>query len=83
MKLQTIIVKKWAAPTRKAATAIARQHTKSIPTSRQTKGTWRFRQRPPSCFVEGTYRTKCIRHGKVCLVYGDPKGSSSSRKACR
>jgi hypothetical protein len=80
--LQTVLVRKSAASTRKAATELARQHADRIYTSRETENYWRFRQRPPACFVPGSFRTKCIRDGKVCLVFGRlAKGAKG--KACR
>jgi len=83
--LQTVLVKKTAAPTLKEAKKLAAQHADRIYTSRETKNTWRFRQRPPGCFTEGpnTYTTVCIRGGKVCLVYGRLKKGAKARKACR
>lgn len=82
MALQTILVKKSAAPTLKAATKLAKPHADRIYTHRETKNYWRFRQRPPGCFEEGGYRTRCIRSGAVCLVYGRIKAGASS-KSCR
>jgi hypothetical protein len=83
--LQTVLVKKSAAPTRAAAEKLARPHADRIYTSREDKNYWRFRQRPPGCFTEGpfTYTTKCIRNGKVCLVYARLKKGAEARKACR
>jgi len=83
--LQTILVKKSAAPTLEAAKKLARPHADRIYTSRQTKNYWRFRQRPPSCFKPGafTYNTVCIRNGKVCLVYGTLKESAKGKRSCK
>jgi len=83
--LQTVLVKKSAAPTLKEARKLARQHADRIYTSREEKNTWRFRQRPPACFTGGpfSYTTKCIRNGKVCLVYARLKKGAEARKACR
>jgi hypothetical protein len=68
--LQTVIVDKSVAPTREAATEIAREFGKRIYTSRETKTSWRFRQRPPKDFVKETFRTRPIRGRGVSLVYG-------------
>lgn len=81
--LQTVIVKKTAAPTRAAARRMAKRHADQLYTSRETGTSWRFRQRPPACFVKGSFRTRCIRKGKVCLTYGTLKRSVKDRKACR
>lgn len=80
--LQTVLVSKGAAPTRKKATKVARAHADRIYTSRETSGYWRFRQRPPACF-RGGFRSKKIRGGKVILVYGTLKPGAEKRKACR
>lgn len=68
--MQTVIVDKSVAPTRDEATTVAREFGKRIYTSRQTKTSWRFRQRPPGDFVKGTFRTRPIRGRGVSLVYG-------------
>lgn len=83
--LQTVLVKKSAAPTLKEAKKLAESHADRIYTSRETKNYWRFRQRPPACFTGGpfTYTTRCIRNGKVCLVYGKLKKGAENRRACR
>lgn len=81
--LQTVLVRKFAAPTRSKAVQLARQHADRIYTSRETRKSWRFRQRPPACFVPESFRTKCIRDGKVCLVYGELAKGASKRKGCR
>lgn len=74
--LQTIIVSKELAPTRAAAEKLARPHARRIYTSRETKSSWRFRQRPPSDFVKGSFRSFPIPDpGKsgIVLVYGKLK----------
>lgn len=68
--LQTVIVSKDVAPTRAKATTIAREHAKRIYTSRETKDSWRFRQRPPGDFVKGSFRTRPIPGLGISLVYG-------------
>jgi hypothetical protein len=68
--MQTVIVDKSVAPTRKDATEVARDFAKRIYTSRETKTSWRFRQRPPGDFVKGTFRTRPIRARGVSLIYG-------------
>lgn len=80
---QTVIVKKASAATRKAAEKIARRHADRIYTSRETTDSWRFRQRPPSCFVRGTLRMFLLPNGKVIIVYGTLKTGAEKRKACR
>lgn len=79
---QTVIVRKSAAPTRAAALRLARRHADRIYTSRETSTSWRFRQRPPSCFA-GRMRTFCVPGGKVCVVYGTLREGAEKRRACR
>lgn len=74
--LQTVIVDKSVAPTREGAAKVAREFGKRIYTSRQTKTSWRFRQRPPGDFVKGTFRTRPIRGRGVALTYGRLKGGA-------
>lgn len=80
--LQTILVSRKIAPTRKKAEAIARKFAGRIYTSRKTKSFWRFRQRPLACFA-GAYKSKSIRDGHVVLVYADLKPGARKRKMCR
>lgn len=81
--LQTVIVKKSYASTKRKATAEAKKHADRIYTSRETGTSWRFRQRPLKCFSRGTFKTKCIRDGKVCLTYGTLKKAMKDRPECR
>ena len=81
---QSVIVRKTLARTRAQAERIARRHADRIYTSREQKGEWRFRQRPPDCFVENTFRRFCVPpKGEVCIVYGRLKPGAERRKACR
>lgn len=80
--LQTILVSRKLAPTRKKAEAIARKFADRIYTSRKTKEFWRFRQRPPTCF-SGEYKSKAIKDGKIVFVYATLKPGSRERKQCR
>lgn len=68
--LQTVIVDKSVAPSREAATDIAREFAKRIYTSRETSTSYRFRQRPPGDFVKKSFRTRQIPGMGVSLVYG-------------
>lgn len=79
---QTVIVKKSAGKTRARASKLAKPYADRLYTSRETKGTWRFRQRPPECFVPDTLRTFCPVNG-VCIVYGTLKKGSGKRKSCK
>lgn len=82
--LQTVIVSKDVAPTRAKATTIARENAKRIYTSRETKDSWRFRQRPPGDFVKGSFRTRSIPALGISLVYGRLKpGKTSARRRRR
>lgn len=80
---QTVIVKKSVAKTRSAAAKVAKKHADRIYTSRETKDVWRFRQRPPGCFQEGSMRTWCKPGNGVCIVYGTLKKGAEKRKACK
>lgn len=77
--LQTVIVSKKTAKTRKAAERVAREFANRIYTSRETATSWRFRQRPPEDFRKGSFRTKKI-DGGVSLVYGTLKPSARKKK---
>ena len=80
---QTVIVKKSVAKTRGKAAKVAEKYADRIYTSRQTKDVWRFRQRPPSCFQEGSMKTWCKPGNGVCIVYGTLKKGADKRKACK
>lgn len=79
---QTVIVKKAVASTRKKAARIARPHADRITTSRETGVSFRFRQRPTDCFIDGTYKTAKLPNG-VSIVYGVLKRGAQNRKACK
>lgn len=71
--LQTIIVQKSVASTRKKAQKLADKHAKrAIYTSRETGRSFRFRQRPPGDFVKSSFRTVQVEPG-VSLVFGTLK----------
>jgi len=91
--LQTIIVYKKHIPekgvgkgkavtrTRAQAKRIAEGFKfKSIYTSRETENSFRFRQRPPTDFVAGSFRTKRLPEFGVSLVYGKLKKDKSIKK---
>lgn len=83
-KKQSVIVKKSAAKTRKAAAKLAKKHADRIYTSRETKNNFRFRQRPPSCFVQGTFKSFPIPpDGGVTITYGTLKKGAENKKACK
>ncbi len=72
--LQTIIVSKSTASTRKRAEKLARPHARRLYTSRETGVSWRFRQRPPSDFIGGSFRSFPLPNEPgVVLVYGKLK----------
>lgn len=79
--LQTILVSRKLAPTRKKAEAIARKYANRLYTSRKTKEFWRFRQRPPTCF-SGDYKSKAIEDGAIVFVYATLKKDAMGRKIC-
>jgi hypothetical protein len=79
--LQTVIVSKDVAKTRAAATKVARRFANRIYTSRETKTSWRFRQRPPTDFVAKSFKTfKVPGEEGVSLVYGKLKRKSGRTK---
>jgi len=84
---QVVIVKKEHpnAPTKKAAMKVAQYHTGRVSkTVRKTGTSFRVRQRPPTCFVPGTFRTKCRGARKlVCVTYGQLKPDARKRQSCR
>lgn len=75
---QSIIVDKSIAVDRDEAKLKAKKFADRLYTSRETKSSFRFRQRPPSHFVKGSFRTKKVTPG-VSIIYGqvdekkDPK----------
>lgn len=72
--LQTIIVSKEIASTRNRAEKLARPYANRIYTSRETKGSYRFRQRPPSDFKSKSFRSFPLpQEPGIVLVYGDLK----------
>lgn len=87
--MQTVVVKKEVAKTRAEARKIAEKFAERIYTSRfdEPRQEWRFRQRPPDCFVERSYGQKCVDYrgvkNGVCMVYAKLKKNARKRKACR
>lgn len=84
---QTVIIKKDHpnAPNRKAAMKVAEYHTgRASKTIRETKSSFRIRQRPVTCFVPGSFRTKCRGKKKLaCVTFGHLKPGARERKSCR
>ena len=79
--LQTIIVSKDLAPTRSKAERIARRYANRIYTSRETSGSFRFRQRPPKDFKKKSFRSFPLPNEPgVVLVYGDLKRKGNPGK---
>lgn len=80
--LQTVIVSKAVAKTRQKAEQLARSHADRIYTSRETSSSWRFRQRPPSDFKKGSFRTFHVPNAPgVTLIYGDLKRTTNPKGA--
>jgi len=71
---QTIIISKShpLVKDRKDAEKIARHYADKIYTSRETSSSYRFRQRPPSDFVEGSFKTEKINE-YISIVWGELK----------
>lgn len=77
-ELQSIVVRKGkTVTTLKQAKRLAREHGAADVEPDTQRGKWRFRQKPPSAFVKGSFRSVKIPHkkggGHVVLVYGRPK----------
>ena len=78
--LQTIIVTKAVAKTRAKAQQLAEPHSHRLYTSRETSKSWRFRQRPPSDFKKGSFRTFPLPgHHGITLIYGDLKRTKNPK----
>lgn len=78
--LQTVIVSKTVAKTCKKAERLARPHANKIAKSHETSQSFRFRQRPPTDFKKGSFRTFHIPGAPgITLVYGDLKRSKNPK----
>jgi len=80
---QTVIVR--ISPTIIAmedAEEVARRYADRMYTVRVTPTSFRFRQRPPECFVKGSFRTKRMSEA-VSIVYGRLKPSFSKKRSCK
>jgi ATP-dependent DNA ligase len=73
---QTVIVNKSIATNREQAQAIAKQFADRLYTSRETGQSYRFRQKPPEVFKDGSFRTSKVAPG-VSIVYGKLKKSEA------
>lgn len=72
--LQTIIVSKSVARSKRTASDIARHYAASITAIDETPSAWRFRQRPVSDFKRGSFRfLPLFDQPGVILVYGKLK----------
>lgn len=74
---QSIIIDKSYESDRGKATELAKQFADRTYTSRGTGTQWRFRQLPPSRFIEGSFRHKKIKPG-VSIIYGQLKEDKKS-----
>lgn len=79
---QVVIVKKTAAKSRKAAARVARPHADRRAAAQETGSSFRFIQRPTSCFIPGTYRTAKLSKS-ISIVYGVLKRGAKNRAACK
>jgi len=70
--LQTVVISKDIAPNRSAAIAEAKKFQAKIGKIDETSTSFRFRQRPPSDFVSGSFRTFKPKEG-VAMVFGQLK----------
>lgn len=64
------------------AEEIAHRFADRLYTVRVTPTSFRFRQRPPECFVKGSLRTKRI-DDDVSIIYGRLKRSVSKKRSCK
>ena len=78
---QSIIIAKTHASDRDKAKEVARGFADRLYTSRETSTSYRFRQKPPAHFVEGSYRTKSIPKKGVTIVYGQLKEATVDEPA--
>ena len=69
---QSILISKDIVKSRQGAKIIARRFADRIYTIRETKNWYRFRQRPPEDFIEGSFRTFEVKKG-VRVIYGTLK----------
>lgn len=76
---QTFIVAKSLAPNVTAARALARKHHAVHLAADETGTSWRFRQRDPSEFKPGTFRTYDVGDG-VKVVVGDPRKTAAPKR---
>lgn len=79
---QTVLVKKTSARTRRAARRAVKPYVDRISKVEETGSSFRFVQRPVSCFVKGSYRTAMLPNG-VSFIYGVLKRGAQNRKACK
>lgn len=80
--IQVIIVKKTVAKNRRTAKRIARPYADRLTPVKETGSSFRFTQRPTSCFIAGTYRTAKLPSG-VSFIYGVLKRGAQNRKSCK
>jgi len=82
--MQTVIVSKDhpEVETFEDAVAVARDYADRIYTSRETSTSFRFRQRPPSCFVKGTFWQESPEPG-VFLTYGILRPGMTKKASCK
>ncbi len=64
------------------AAELAFPYADRIYTARETKGVFRFRQRPPSCFVKGTIWTQTI-NDRVSVIMGRLKKGMEKKRGCK
>ena len=72
---QTFIVPKSIAKTREQAAEIAKKYGATIGSIRETAESWRFRQRSPEDFVNGSFKTFEVPESRgVVIIFGTIKG---------
>ena len=71
--IHTIIIPKTKGTKAKRAAQRVLSAGYSVKKIRETTQSYRFRQRPPSDFVEGSFRTYHIPGKHITVVYGKPK----------
>ena len=64
------------------AEEVARRYADRLYTVRVTSTSFRFRQRPPECFVKGSLRTKRVSEA-VSIVFGRLKPSMVRKRSCK
>jgi hypothetical protein len=67
-EVQTLIMSKSRFPTRDSALSWAKNHGFKSGTIRETTNSWRIRQRPPTDFIQTSFRVKNLTRGVDAVI---------------